>query len=154
MESIFESLENLEVSEACFDEIIESIFQQIKKVYGKPEYKEPFKTKPLNKSAELIRKAKKNKREEEDLAINKEVNDNNLPLSRAKIKISSKRDCTKNVQGERKTDARRRLSVDRAKSLEEKIKVANRAEHHKTPEEKIKASIARNKTKQEKKINN
>ena len=38
--SIFESLENLNVSEECFDDImriVEDIFSQIKKVHGEPD---------------------------------------------------------------------------------------------------------------------
>ena len=59
---IFESLENLNVSEECFDEIMgiveayinettENIYKNIEKKYGKPEYDEEGN--PANKAAEL-----------------------------------------------------------------------------------------------------
>lgn len=70
--NIFESLENLDVSEECFNEIIDIIEgflngdslddgSHIRKRYGKPEYKEESDNKgfkiPANKSAELYAKA-------------------------------------------------------------------------------------------------
>ena len=62
---IFESLENLNVSEECFDEIMglveeildestDTIYKSIENKYGKPEYDEEWE--PTNKSAELERK--------------------------------------------------------------------------------------------------
>ena len=67
---IFESLENLNVSEECFDEImglVEDTLSQIKKVYGEPEYNKEETgsiydpdtlSYPANKAAELYDKAK------------------------------------------------------------------------------------------------
>ena len=62
MESIFESLENLNVSEECFNDImsiVEDIMHQIEKVHGCPSWKEgeDGKSTPANKSAELAQKA-------------------------------------------------------------------------------------------------
>ena len=66
--SIFESLENLNVSEECFDDIMgiveeildETLAQYIVKKHGKPEYDEKT-GEPKNKAAELFKKASKNK---------------------------------------------------------------------------------------------
>ena len=67
---IFESLENLNVSEECFEDIVsivEDILSQIKKVYGEPEYNKEETgstydpdtlSYPANKAAELYDKAK------------------------------------------------------------------------------------------------
>ena len=63
--NIFENLENLNVSEECFNEITsiieeiiaetaETIYKNIEDKYGKPEYDEEGN--PTNKSAELTRK--------------------------------------------------------------------------------------------------
>lgn len=63
--NIFENLENLEVSEECFDEIMgiveaiinetaETIYKSIKDKYGEPEYDKEGN--PANKSAELTNK--------------------------------------------------------------------------------------------------
>lgn len=57
--SIFENLENLNVSEECFDDImsiVEDIFNTITSVHGKPEYDKETGA-PLNRAAELTDKA-------------------------------------------------------------------------------------------------
>jgi hypothetical protein len=58
---IFESLENLNVSEECFEEImdmVEGLVGEIKRKHGEPEYKysKETGTVPANKSAELLAK--------------------------------------------------------------------------------------------------
>ena len=61
--NIFESLENLNVSEKCFEDILrvienllnEDIETLIKKKYGEPEYAPPYYS-PANKSAQLLGK--------------------------------------------------------------------------------------------------
>ena len=60
--SIFESLENLNISEECFNDImdiVEDLLHQIEKVHGKPSWEEGKDGKyiPSNKSAELGSKA-------------------------------------------------------------------------------------------------
>ena len=64
--NIFESLENLPVSEECFEEIMgiveeilsEGLVGEIKRKHGEPEYKysKETGTVPANKSAELLAK--------------------------------------------------------------------------------------------------
>lgn len=79
---IFENLENLEVSETCFNDImgiVEEILSEdlpnyIIKKYGKPKYNS--KGNPVNKSANLIQKASGVKREEEDEARWRRHHDN------------------------------------------------------------------------------
>ena len=63
--NIFENLENLNVSEECFDEIMgiveevvnENVWATVMKKYGEPEWKNG---KPKNKAAELFNKVQKN----------------------------------------------------------------------------------------------
>ena len=90
--NIFESLENLNVSEECFDEImgiVEDIFSQIKKVHGEPKYDDNEKEyvsqlpKALNKSAKLIRQAQYNQNRERNEAVgNAAVKDVKIPKDR------------------------------------------------------------------------
>ena len=92
--SIFEELENLNVSEECFDEILESIEDYIEKKY--PEQKEEYKgahSEPANKKTELLTKARKANIEELVHAEDKE----------GKKKVLDKRYSTKRGQGEIKT---------------------------------------------------
>ena len=89
MESIFESLENLNVSEECFKDIVglveqflsETTQDQIKKVHGDPVWDETHE--PLNKAAELISKAKN--------IQNKEYNEASARRNRAAIDIVKKK---------------------------------------------------------------
>ena len=76
---IFESLENLPVSEECFDEIMglveeilsEDIETTIKDKYGEPKYKEPYYS-PANKSAQLLDKVAQAQNDEIEQAAERE----------------------------------------------------------------------------------
>ena len=75
---IFESLENLPVSESCFEDIISiveeyinEIYNQVVKRHGKPEYDEST-GKPLNKAATLLNKFGQIQKKDEENEIEKE----------------------------------------------------------------------------------
>ena len=121
---IFESLENLNVSEECFDEIMdiveellsEDIYDYIQKKHGKAAY-DINTNKPANKSAELVNKALSAEAKEKHQATmrdagitepdgNKWSSQDRVALQTAYDKIKDKRRKTKNTKGESKTRVR------------------------------------------------
>jgi hypothetical protein len=95
---IFESLENLNVSEECFDEImdmVEGLVGEIERKHGEPKYKysKETGTVPANKSAELLAKR--------DDAWGKEFNQ--AKEREGSEKVHDKRFNTKNEKGNIKT---------------------------------------------------
>ena len=80
---IFENLENLNVSEECFDNICENIFSAIKKKY--PESKDVL------KRVKLEKEARKNKREERNQTIEREPMEGDFK-SNASAKVYMKRE--------------------------------------------------------------
>ena len=124
MESIFESLENLNVSEECFEDIVglveeylsEDIYDYIQKKHGKAIY-DVNTNRPANKSAKLIRKAQEIAGEERHQATmrdagitepdgNKWSSQDRVALQNAFDKIKDKREETNNTKGKDKTKVR------------------------------------------------
>lgn len=127
MENIFKSLSE-SVSEQCYDEImglVEDVLSQIKKVHGEPGYFIDGR----NKAAELTDKARENRSKELDQTIMREKGRNEL-YGFAKQRVEDKRGWygTKNEKGRMKTQDRR---------------PQRGWFNHKSPNEKIDASINR-----------
>lgn len=122
--NIFENLENLNVSEECFDEIMDMVeellsedtFSAIEKKHGLAKY-DINTNRPINKSAELVNKAlsvgakEKHQATMRDAGItepdgNKWSSQDRVALQTAYDKIKDKRRKTKNTKGESKTRVR------------------------------------------------
>lgn len=93
MQDALESLENLNVSEECFNDIMEDIETYIKKKYPEEEKFEGSHSSPANKTTELLQKSRQAAVKELVDAENRE----------GKTKVLDKRYKTKRGQGEIKT---------------------------------------------------
>lgn len=123
---ILENLENLPVSEECFDDIIdiieellsEDIKTAISKKYGQPKYSEVdgeyskkaphlYLAKPLNKSAKLTNNVKEIQRREEEDTERREKELHPEVKAGEYGRNYIVRDENKNIKGEKKTENRR-----------------------------------------------
>lgn len=114
--NIFESLESLNVSEKCFNDIIsiieellsEDVYHEILNKYGRPEYN--AKGQPTNRAAELLHKR--------DEAVGKEKQE---AMERERInplQMYTKRKITKQSAGEAQQQEQRKRNLEKIKSGE------------------------------------